>query len=282
MGMYNGTGWERNNRIFFDEIVTNYDKVRWGYPDELYMDIIRYSGPDKGKKALEIGAGTGKATVPFLDMGYDVTAVELGVHMTEFLIDRLKGYTNFNVVTSTFEDASLEEANYDLIYAASAFHWVDAEIGCPKVYRLLEEGGTFALFRNNPVPADGEELYEEIQTLYKKYYNSYYTWNKRPVKKSREDFWKASEIYNSFRFEDLEYYGFREVTMKLYDANQTYSADEYISLLNTYSDHRGLPDANRTALYEGIREAILRHGGHHKVDYVFQLYMGRKPGSLGD
>jgi hypothetical protein len=66
--------------------------------------------------------------------------------------------------------------------------------------------------------------------------------------------------------------------MKLYDASQTYSADEYIALIDTYSDHRGLPDENRTALYAGIREAILRHGGHHKVDYIFQLYMGRKPG----
>ncbi len=278
MGTGNGTGWERNNRTFFDEIVMNYDKVRWGYPDELYMDIIRYSGPEKGKKALEIGAGTGKATVRFLNLGYDVTAVEMGVNMTEFLLDRFKGYTNFNVVTATFEDASLEETGYDLIYAASAFHWVDAEIGCPKVYRLLKKGGTFALFRNNPVPADGEELYEEIQTIYDKYYYNFYTSRKRPVRKSGEDFWKPSEIYKSFRFEDIERYGFREVMMKLYDASQTYSADEYIALLDTYSDHRGLPDDNRTALYAGIREAIIKHGGKHKVDYVFQLYMGRRPG----
>lgn len=71
-------------------------------------------------------------------------------------------------------------------------------------------------------------------------------------------------------------YGFSEVTMKLYDASRTYSADGYIAFLDTYSDHRGLPDDNRVALYVGIKEAILRHGGHHKVDYVFQLYMGRK------
>lgn len=274
----NGIGWERNNRTFFDEIVINYDKVRWGYPDELYMDINRYIGPKSGKKALEIGAGTGKATVQFLNMGYDVTAVELGVHMSEFLLDRFKDYTDFNVVTATFEDASLEEDNYDLVYAASAFHWVDAEIGCPKVYRLLKQGGTFVLFRNNPVPADGEEIYEEIQSVYEKYYHSYYTSRKRPVRKSREDFWKPSEIYNSFRFEDLELYGFRDVIMKLYDASQTYSADEYIALLDTYSDHRGLPDVNREALYAGIKEVILKHGGQHKVDYIFQLYMGRKPG----
>jgi SAM-dependent methyltransferase len=274
-----GTGWDRNKRTFFDEIVTNYDKIRWEYPDELYMDISRYTGQENGKKALEIGAGTGKATARFLSMGYDVTAVELGVHMSEFLLERFKGHTDFNVVTTSFEDASLEEDNYDLIYAASAFHWVDAEIGCPKVYRLLKQGGTFALFRNNPVPADGEEIYEEIQTVYEKYYRSYYSSIKRPVRKSREDFWKPSEIYNSFRFDGLEQYGFRDVTMKIYDVSLTYSADDYIALLDTYSDHRDLPDDNREALFAGIKEIIFRHGGFHKVDYMFQLYMGRKPGN---
>jgi ubiquinone/menaquinone biosynthesis C-methylase UbiE len=127
MGTDKGTGWERSSRTVFDEIVTNYDKIRWGYPDELYMDIIRYSESPKGKKALEIGAGTGKATVQFLNMGYDVTAVEMGVHMSEFLLDKFKGYPNFNVVTTTFEDVLLEDTSYNLIYAASAFHWVDAE-----------------------------------------------------------------------------------------------------------------------------------------------------------
>jgi SAM-dependent methyltransferase len=276
MGTNDGTGWERSKRTHFDEIVINYDKVRWEYPDELFADVIRYSGPEKGKKALEIGAGTGKATTPFLDMGYVVTAVEMGANMAEFLLGKFKRYTNFNVITATFEDASLEEISYDLIYAASAFHWVDAEIGCPKVFRLLKNGGTFALFRNNPVPADGEELYEEIQTVYEKYYYSYYSSNERPVRKSKEEFWNPSEIYRGFRFEGLERYGFSEVTMKLYDASRTYSADEYIALLDTYSDHITLPDDNRAALYAGIKEAILRHGGHHKVEYVFQLYMGRK------
>jgi ubiquinone/menaquinone biosynthesis C-methylase UbiE len=276
MSTNNGTGWERNKRTLFDEIVMNYDKVRWGYPDKLITDVIRYSGPDKGKKALEIGAGTGKATAPFLDKGYIVTAVEMGTNMAEFLLEKFNKYTNFNVITSTFEDVILEEVNYDLIYSASAFHWVDAEIGCPKVFHLLRKGGAFALFRSNPVPAEGEELYEEIQTVYDKYYYTYYISNERPVRKSKEEFWKSSEIYRGFRIECLERYGFSEVTMKLYDASRTYSADEYIALLDTYSDHRGLPDDNRIALYEGIKEVILRHGGHHMVDYIFQLYMGRK------
>ena len=148
------TGWERDNRKHFDDIVVNYDKVRWDYPAELFADAIQYSGQGEGKKAIEIGAGTGKATSPFLDEGYAVTAVEMGANMTDFLRDKFKGYKRFNVITSTFEDAHLEDESYDLIYAASAFHWIDAHVGCPKVLRLLKSGGAFVLFRNNAVRSD--------------------------------------------------------------------------------------------------------------------------------
>ena len=79
------TGWEQENRVHFDEIVINYDKVRWDYPQQMFEDIFEYSGLGKGKKAIEIGAGTGKATTPVLNAGYDVTAVELGANMATFI-----------------------------------------------------------------------------------------------------------------------------------------------------------------------------------------------------
>ena len=279
MGTDIGTGWERDNRTHFDEIVMNYDRVRWDYPDELFADAIRYSAQGKCKCALEIGAGTGKATTPFLDAGYTVTAVEMGANMTEFLLDKFQGYSNFNVITSTFEDAQLENDSYDLIYAASAFHWVDAKIGCPKVLRLLKNGGAFALFRNNAVPTDDDELYTDVQAEYEKHYYSHYKLDNRPVKISKmsyKDFRKPTEIYRGFRFESLDQYGFGDINMKLYKASRIYNADEYIALLETYSDHRALPDDNRAALYEGIKKAIRKHGGQQKLNFIFQLYMGRK------
>jgi len=270
------TGWERNRRAHFDEIVEDYDKMRPKYPSNLFEDIFKYSGTGIGKKALEIGAGTGKATTPFVDAGYNVTAVEIGTNMAEFLLEKFKGYKDFNVIIASFEDVSLKESSYDLIYAASAFHWVDAKAGCPKVFRLLKNGGVFALFRYNVISADGEELYEDIQEVYEKYYYSYYKSNKRPVKKSKKEFEKPSEILLGFGFEDLRVYGFKDISMKMYDVVRTFGADEYINWLDTMSDHRGLPESDRVPLYSGIKETILRHGGRHKVDYIYQLYMGKK------
>lgn len=272
------TSWERENRTHFDKIVENYDKIRWSYPDELFADIIEYSGPES-KKALEIGAGTGKATAPFLDAGFNVTAVEMSGNMADFITKKFRDRKKFSIIVSTFEDAVLEEDSYDLIYAASAFHWVDAEIGCPKAYRLLKKDGTIALFRNNTMPFEEDELFKDIQAVYNKHYYSHYKIEKRPINLSEmtsEDFLRPSEIYRRFRFESLEQYGFRDVAMKICKTSLIYSADEYVALLDTYSDHRALPDDSRAALYEGVKEAILKHGGQNRIRCVFQLYMGRK------
>ena len=270
-----GSGWEREKRTHFDEIVSNYDKARWDYPAELFSDAVRYAGSGKGRRAVEIGAGTGKATTPFLDAGYAVTAVEMGGNMAAFLTEKFKDNARFDVVNATFEDVLLEENSYELIYAASSFHWVDADVGCPKALRLLKRGGALALFRNNAKP-QVDELYHESQTFYEKHYYSHYTSSGRPVNRSRESYYSPSEISRGFGFEGLELYGFTDTIMKFYETELTYSADEYIALLDTYSDHRALPEVNRAALYAGVRGAIIRHGGQQKLNCLFQLYMGRK------
>jgi len=267
-----GTGWERERRVHFDEIVLNYEKARWDYPDELFDDVFDYTGSGTSKKALEIGAGTGKATAPFLDAGFNVTVVEMSVNMSEFLSDKFKEHKTFNVITSTFEEANVEDDAYDLIYAASSFHWVDPDIGCPKIYRLLKPGGAVALFRSSKVTALNEELYEEMQESYKKYYHQPY---QRPEDKG--DLWSTREIIRGYGFENLTDYGFTDISMKLYEKILSYTADGYIALMDTMSDHRSLPDDNREALYNGLKEAILKHGGQIEKNYIFQLYMGKKP-----
>ena len=268
------TGWERENRGHFDDIVVNYDKARWDYTAALYVDIIDYS-QTKSQKAIEIGAGTGKATAPMLEAGYNVTVVEMSVNMAAFIKDKFKDNSCFNVIVSDFENVILPENNYDLIYAASAFHWVDAEIGCPKAFRLLKKGGTFALFRNNLI--NGNEPYKEAEEFYEKYYLSVYPKNKSTSPKTRAGLSSPFGINHGYGFSDMEQYGFTDIAMKFYDVTLTYSADEYIALLETMSDHRNLPDSNKAALYTGIRDVIYKHGGNCKQDWLFQLYMGRKP-----
>ena len=272
------TGWEPERRTHFDEIVEAYNQVRPEYPKEAFEDILRYSGQKRSQKALEIGAGTGKATAPFLDAGYDVTAVELGENMAGFLRKRFETYKSFHVIVSSFEEAPLEEDSYNLVYAASAFHWVDASIGCPKMLRLLTKGGVCALLRYNFSlhPMAGEALSEEFHSLYEEYYYSHYKSNYRPVQLSHDLLASPARVLSGYGFEDLRDYGFVDTVMKFYDATLIYDADKYITHLDTLSDHRVLPAGNRESLYAGIKRVIAAHGNCHKVNCIFQLYMGRK------
>lgn len=271
-----GTGWEREKRTHFDEIVVRYDRTRPEYPPALFADLFDYAGATDGRLALEIGPGTGKATGPILDAGYNVTGVELGANMADFLRHRFADHSHFNVIVAAFEDVPLEAEHYDLVYAASAIHWMDAGIACPKAYRALRKGGVFALLRYNSVPDCGNACYDEIQKAYEAHYFTHYAKAKRLDRRSKEDFLQPDAIRQSYGFADLGDFGFRDVSMRFYDKSLAFDADAYIAFLDTMADNRGLPEPNRAALYAAIREAITRHGGRYHDKHVFRLYVGRK------
>lgn len=275
--MNKNTGWEREYRTHFDSIVTEYEFVRPEWLNAIFDDILSYSKSSTGKNAIEVGVGTGKATLPFLNMGYNITAIEINPQMAKYSKNRFDNYSNFDVIVSSFEDVVLTKNSFDLIYAASAFHWVDADIGLPKVLQLLKKDGVIALFRYNEVATVDDMLYKKIRQIHNQYYDKYYGITyEQPIQKTHNDFYNPDEIYKGFRFESLEKYGFRDVCMKFYDVTLEYNADQYIALLETLSDHRELPENVKNPFYQETRKTIKNSGGNYKVDYVFQLYLGRK------
>src|SRR5919109_4571971 len=65
----------------FDEDAERYDRARPGYPPELYDDLEELAGAGPGSRVLEVGCGTGQATVPLAGRGCRITAVEAGACM---------------------------------------------------------------------------------------------------------------------------------------------------------------------------------------------------------
>lgn len=268
------TGWERRNRAGFDDMAAEYERARPEWPGEIFDDIFAYCAP---ANAVEIGAGTGKATRALLSRGVNVTAVEISPRMAEYIENRFADCGDFRVITSAFEDAALDAGAYDMVCAASAFHWVDAEIGCPKALRLLRPDGALALFRYNARDFGDNGRHAYINDIFYEYYDKYYNLPRREfVKLSHKDFLTPREIYRGFKLYDLRDYGFVDTVMKFYDATINYTGEEYVAFLNTLADHRKLPHDVKTAFHGELRRAITARGGVD-VDYVFQLYMGRKP-----
>ena len=159
----------------FDTVSSVYDKFRPGYTEELYKMIFDYIDLDQSSYTVEVGIGSGQATLPFLKTRCNLTAVEYGEHFSELCREKFKIYPNFSVITSKFEDTQLKNNTYDLVYSASAFHWVPEEIGYTKVFDMLKSGGAFARFANHPFRSkDNLQLSEEINRVYAEYYYKYY------------------------------------------------------------------------------------------------------------
>ena len=134
----------------YDTVASAYEKFRPTYPDELYKMIFDYIALNDSCHAVEVGIGGGQATLPILKSGCNVTAVEYGKKFSELCKEKFKEYQNFSVITNKFEDTNFPDDTYDLVYSASAFHWVPEDIGYTKVFSMLKSGGVFARFANHP------------------------------------------------------------------------------------------------------------------------------------
>lgn len=251
-------------RRLFNEDEVNYDNWRPRYVPELFQDIITYSRLDETGHALEIGIGTGQATQPLLQTGCRLTAIDIGERMTAFVRHKFSDYAKFQAETIDFESFSADAHSLDLIYSATAFHWISEEIAYPKVRNLLKPDGTLALFWNHAnVPYEGEEVYVAIRRAYRKY---------RPSDHSPALFGEAD---CQRMVETLKRYGFCAPTVKLYHYTRTLRAKEYISLLNTYSDHRAMAAPARLGLEQEIHDAILAAGDAMNIYNTIDLYLAR-------
>jgi SAM-dependent methyltransferase len=123
-------------RRTFDSAADLYDEARPEYPDELFDDLIEVSGLQPGNRLLEIGCATGKATRALMERGFSVVCVELGADLAERARRNLAGFP-VEIHVEPFEKWEGEAETFDLVYAATAWHWVDPAIRYRKAHRLL-------------------------------------------------------------------------------------------------------------------------------------------------
>ncbi|MCI8388548.1 MAG: class I SAM-dependent methyltransferase [Clostridiales bacterium] len=250
----------------FDTESEKYAKMRPGYVSELYCDIFDKIKIDENSHVLEIGIGAGQATKPILDTGCQLTAVERGHNFCDLCRNKFSGYRNFNAEECRFEDYECSDGTYDLIYSASAFHWIDEAVGYEKVYRLLRSGGVFARFANHPYPDKGRpEMSDAIQRAYSVFMPN----SNKPT--------EYSEAEAAARADIARKYGFIDVSYKLYHRTRTFSASEYIELIGTYSDHIAIESDTRKRFYSEIEAAINDFGGQITLYDTIDLELAIKP-----
>jgi SAM-dependent methyltransferase len=256
-------------RLIFGEVAELYDRSRPSYPAALIQDLIARARLDGSSPALEIGAGTGKATVAFAARGIPVLALEPSESMAAVARRNCAGYPQVRIEVTEFESWRPGDQRFPLVFAAQSWHWIDPKVGYERVRAALATSGILAVFWNRPV-WDGVEGREALIDAYRRTApNADFRGPMHPANPAgpaqRED-WKG-DIARAPGLDDAE--------IREYAWTRDYSAPEYRDLLRTLSDVRLLDPAERSALLDAVSEAIVSGGGRLRLPYVTLLYLAR-------
>jgi SAM-dependent methyltransferase len=255
-------------RETFEQAARIYHEARPSYPEELFDDLVALAGLPSGGRILEIGCGTGVATLPLARRGYAIHCIELGEQLAAVARENLAAYPGVSVEVGEFEELSLEAATYDLAISATAWHWIDQPIGYRKVARSLKPGGSIAIWRHEHVwSAAGGDFWVDVQEIYERHMPG----TEPGLRLQHPDDFPGETA-------EIEASGlFGPVTLRRYVWDIAYDAESYLRLLSTYSGHIDLAEPNRTRLFQGIADLINGpYGGRIVKGYMSILHVARR------
>ncbi|RJQ76015.1 class I SAM-dependent methyltransferase [Pseudonocardiaceae bacterium YIM PH 21723] len=237
-------------RATFGADAERYDRTRPGYPAELFADL-RPTG-----RVLEIGCGTGQATSILVQLGCTVVAVELSSELAALTRRKLP---EAEVVTAAFEDWPLPARRFDLVLAATSFHWIDPAVRMIKAADALRPGGRLAVISSRHILGGTVDFFHRVQECYER-------WDPAtpPGLRLRPAAAHVPEFDASDRFVPAEF--------RRYEWEVAYTTAEYLDLLLTYSGHLALPAGARDGLLGDIAAVIDReYGGRIVKRYLTEL-----------
>ncbi|MFJ2966954.1 class I SAM-dependent methyltransferase [Streptomyces collinus] len=229
--------------LSFGGVAEAYERFRPGYPVELFEMVTAYAGRPV-RTALEIGAGTGKATRLFARRGIAVTATEPDGSMLAELRKHVPG--NVTTVQTAFEGLRPGE-RYGLVYAAAALHWTNPEGRWPRVAALLEPGGVFASF-GGPFRLTDPAVREAVHAARAPFLESDEIPSPDGTPPGHEMQWPGSELQRSEWFTD--------VRQAVIERQVTMTARDYVGQLSTVSAYLVLPASVRDQVFSRIRQVL--------------------------
>lgn len=268
----------------FDEVADIYERVRPTYPDELFDDVAALTGAPTGARVLEVGCGPGQATHGLLARGWHVHAVEPG----EAMVDRARATfadRPFTVDLARFDDWDPRGATYDMLFSATAYHWVDPAVRWQRAAAVLRPGGAIALCTNRTV-AGGQfdDVYAASEELHAKYAPEVDFGLPTPaseilaeVNAGRQDIgalWASAEPQPG---QSLAGVLFSVPEIRSYEWTVGYDTADAVGLLSTYSSYLRVPPERRAQLFAGIADIVAsRFGGMVTRRYLAVLAVAKR------
>ena len=257
---------DERRRLSFGGVAELYDRSRPSYPDALVDGVLEYAGAGESDRAVEVGAGTGKATVLFAARGLSVLGIEPSADMAQVARRNCAGYENVTIEQTEFERWRPPGHEFRLVFSGQAWHWISPEVRYVAARSALEAGGALAAFWNRP-DWSACDLREELAEAYRlggRGGDGEDPMN--PTGRFEDDLW-SEEIGGAPGFDAAE--------VRRYRWHSDYTTAEYLALLGTHSACLILDPPNRERLLADIGAAIDRHGGSFRMPYVTVLGLAR-------
>jgi SAM-dependent methyltransferase len=255
-------------RRTFNQDAELYDRARPRYPEQIFDDLFSLSGLNPPATVLEVGCGTGQATRPLAERGCRVVCIELGENLAAVARRNLAKFPRVEVITSAFESWKAREALFDMVFAATSWHWLDPEVRYEKAAGLLKPAGILAVLGGggHAFPDGFDPFFTEIQKCYEALGEPHLEWPPP----------RPDQVPD--RQEEIECSGlFKVVGVKRYVWPVDYTADRYIDVLSTYSDHIAWDRWKRERLFSEVRRLIgARPSGTIRKHYLDILHVARR------
>jgi SAM-dependent methyltransferase len=229
--------------LSFGAVARAYERFRPGYPEQLFDTVMAYAGRPV-RTALEIGAGTGKATRLFARRDITVTATEPDGSMLAELRQHVPA--TVRTVQAAFEDLGTDET-YGLVYAAAALHWTDPQGRSSRLAALLEPDGVFASF-GGPVQLADPAVADAVCAARKPFLDSDDIASPDGTPPDHEMQWPGTELQRSTWFTD--------VRQCVVERRLTMTARDYVGHLSTISAYLGLPTSVQDQVFDRIMRVL--------------------------
>jgi SAM-dependent methyltransferase len=229
--------------LSFGAVAEAYERFRPGYPAEIFDLLVTYAGGPI-RTALEIGAGTGKATRLLAQRGVAVTATEPDPAMLAELRKHVP--PSVRTVQASFEDLSLGE-RYGLVYAAAALHWTNPEGRWSRVAALLEPGGVFASF-GGPFQLADTSVAEAVRAARAPFLDTDEVPPPDGTPPGQDMQWPGTELRQSELFADVQ--------QTVIERRFTMTARDYVGHLSTVSAYLELPASAQEQVYSRIMQVL--------------------------
>jgi SAM-dependent methyltransferase len=224
--------------LVFGEVADEYDRVRPGYPDQLFDDALAYAGLESGGPVLDVGAGTGRATFALAARGAVVTALEPDPAMAAVL--RGKAPAAVRVEIAPLERFDQPKDHFGLVTSAQSWHWTDPSTRYERVAGLLRPGGALAIFWNRDWLADralsraNMEVHREIAPQMSA--------GVGPV--AQREFPDLPDL--------AAHPAFTDVRRRVYRWTRRMSRADTLTLLSTHSEYRMLDEPTQARLFDAL------------------------------